>query len=372
MSRLFETTSINGIILENRFVRSATWEGMGTKDGFVTPGMIEVSEKLARGGVGLIMSGHAYISREGQAAPFQLGICSDEIIPGLADMTGRVHAAGGKIVAQLAHGGLLAPGRLTELEAVGPSPFEKKSGSEGREMTDVDIDRIVGAYAAAASRAKVAGFDGIQIHGAHGYLLNQFLSPFFNKRKDEYGGSIENRSRIVLKVLKAVREVVGHGFLVCIKMNSEDFLVDGFSVEDMIYTAKKLEENGIDAIELSGGTTLSGNNSPPRLGKSRPGEPEAYYEAAARRYKEGIKAPLILVGGIRTFETAERLVNEGVADYIALSRPLIREPGLINRWKSGDLRPAACVSDNGCFAPGAEGKGVFCVVEAREQDQREG
>jgi 2,4-dienoyl-CoA reductase-like NADH-dependent reductase (Old Yellow Enzyme family) len=138
-------------------------------------------------------------------------------------------------------------------------------------------------------------------------------------------------------------------------------------VEEMVQTAIMLEENGVDGIEMSGGTFISGKNIPSRPGKTAHGEPGVYYEDAARQYKEKVQVPLMLVGGIRTFETAERLVAEGLADYIALSRPLIREPELVIRWKSGDRRPATCISDNGCFKPAIKGRGVYCVVEAHEK-----
>jgi 2,4-dienoyl-CoA reductase-like NADH-dependent reductase (Old Yellow Enzyme family) len=234
-------------------------------------------------------------------------------------------------------------------------------------MTHHDIEAVIRAFATAASRSQTAGFDAVQIHAAHGYLLSQFLSPYFNKRKDEYGGSIENRARLAVEVVKAVRHAVGPAFPVFIKLNSEDFLPGGLVVEEMVQATIMLEENGVDGIEMSGGTFVSGKNMPSRPVKATHGEPEAYYEGAARQYKEKVQVPLMLVGGIRTLETAERLVAEGLADYISLSRPLIREPGLVNRWKSGDRGPAGCVSDNGCFKPAFEGRGVYCVVEAREK-----
>jgi 2,4-dienoyl-CoA reductase-like NADH-dependent reductase (Old Yellow Enzyme family) len=195
--------------------------------------------------------------------------------------------------------------------------------------------------------------------------VSQFLSPYFNKRRDEYGGSIENRARLAVEVVKAVRNAVGPSFPVLIKLNSEDFLPGGLMVEEMVQTAILLEGNGIDCIEMSGGTIMSKSKAPFR--KATPDEPEVYYENAAKQYKEKVHVPLMLVGGIRTFETAERLVVEGLTDYISLSRPLIREPELINRWKSGDRRPAACISDNGCFKPVMGGRGVYCVVEAHEK-----
>jgi 2,4-dienoyl-CoA reductase-like NADH-dependent reductase (Old Yellow Enzyme family) len=283
-------------------------------------------------------------------------------------MTQSVHALGGKIAIQLAHAGIHASYPLSGIEPIGPSVLQSGSEPVGREMTRHDIEAVIRSFAAAAVRSQAVGFDAVQIHGAHGYLLSQFLSPYFNKRRDEYGGSIENRARLAIEVVKAVHNAVGPGFPVLIKLNSEDFLPGGLMVEEMVETAIMLEENGIDGIEMSGGTVLSKKNMPFRQGKTTLDGPEAYYEDAARQYKEKVQVPLMLVGGIRTFETAERLVAEGLTDYIALSRPLIREPGLVIRWKSGDRRPAACISDNGCFKPAREGRGVYCVVEDRTPD----
>jgi len=369
MSRLFESTSIKNMVLANRFVRSATWEGMAADDGSVTPRLIDVQMQLARGGVGLIISGHAYVSREGQAGNWQLGAYSDVLVPGLKTMADAIHGAGGRVALQLAHAGSRAASRISGLEPMGPSIMETESGTTGREMTAKDIREVTEAFARAAARARTAGFDAVQIHAAHGYLLSQYLSPFFNKRKDDYGGGIENRARLLIEVLKAARKATGPEFPILVKINSEDFLPGGLTVADMVRTAAFLEEAGIDGIEMSGGTFLSGNNTPSRTGKPGPGNPEAYYEAAAGTYKSKISTPLMLVGGIRTVETAESLVDSGTADYISLSRPLIREPGLVNRWKSGDRRPARCVSDSGCFTPGFKGKGVFCVVEERERQR---
>lgn len=367
MSKLFETTSIKNMVLPNRFVRSATWEGLAAVDGAVTPGLIEVQACLARGGVGLIISGHAYVSREGQAGTRQLGVYSDELIPGLKAMADAVHAAGGKVALQLAHAGSRAASKLSGLPPMGPSVMETDGGPTGREMTPEDIKEVTDAFARAAARAKTAGFDAVQIHAAHGYLLSQYLSPYFNKRKDGYGGSIENRAHLPVLVLKAIRETVGAQFPILIKVNAEDFLPGGLTAEDTVRLGAILRNAGIDAVEMSGGTFLSGKNNPSRIGKPGPGEPEAYYEAQARTFKSKVPVPLMLVGGIRTMETAQRLVDSETTDYIALSRPFIREADLVNRWKSGDRSPARCVSDGGCFTPGFEGKGVYCVVEEREQ-----
>jgi len=367
MGNLFEKTRINGMSLANRFVRSATWEGMAAGDGSCTPKLIELIRRLAEGGVGLIITGLAFVTREGQAAPWQMGAAGDEYLAGLKEMADAVHNAGGKIALQIAHGGCYSATQLTGREAIAPSANDSEAFPSCREMTVAEIATIVAAFADSALLAKRAGFDAVQIHGAHGYLLSQFLSPFFNKRKDSYGGSIENRSRIVLETVKSVRKAVGVDYPVMIKINSEDFVDNGLSVDEMLYVAEQLEREGIDAIEMSGGTVYaSGAFSAIRMGAINTPEKEVYYRQAAARYKERINVPLMLVGGIRSFEVAEKLAREGLSDYVSLSRPLIREPALINRWKSGDLRKATCISDNACFGPAIKGEGLYCV---REQDK---
>jgi 2,4-dienoyl-CoA reductase-like NADH-dependent reductase (Old Yellow Enzyme family) len=265
---------------------------------------------------------------------------------------------------QISHAGCFASAKLSSCDPIGPSPVESKDGVVGRAMTLTDIERVKNNLALAAVRARIAGFDGVQIHGAHGYLVSQFLSPFFNKRRDEYGGSLENRARFAVQVLSAIRHAVGDGFPVLIKVNSDDYLPGGLTQEHMLQTSSMFVTAGYDAIEMSGGTMLSGKKVGCRPGKQDPGEPEAYYETIARLYKEKIATPLMLVGGIRTLETAERLVKEKVADYIALCRPFIREPGPINRWKSGDRMASGCISDNGCAWRAFDGE-MRCVVEAR-------
>jgi 2,4-dienoyl-CoA reductase-like NADH-dependent reductase (Old Yellow Enzyme family) len=366
MSKLFESSEINGMKLANRFVRSATWEGMAADDGACTPKLIELMAGLARGGVGLIISGHTYVSPEGQAGPWQLGVYKDELVSGLTEMAQAVHANGGKIVLQLAHAGYFANAKLTGQTPLAPSNVEGFAKGPRHEMNTDDIKGIVKAYGAAAGRAQTAGFDGVQIHSAHGYLLSQFLSPAFNQRQDEYGGDIRNRARALIEVLQEIRQTVGKAYPVLAKMNCQDFFENGLPPEDSRQAGKMLVENGIDAIELSGGVLIGGKMSPSRMGiKSE--EKEAYFQNEARAFKAEVNVPLILVGGNRSFQVAERMVNDGVADYISLCRPLIREPGLINRWKSGDLSKAACVSDNMCFEPARKGEGIYCLTEEREK-----
>lgn len=364
MSRLFDPTTINTLSLANRFVRSATWEGMAETDGACSPGLVDLMVQLAQGGVGLIITGHAYVSREGQAGPWQMGIHSDGMLQGLSRMTDAVHRAGGKIVAQLAHAGCYALSQVTQMEAVGPSGVTREGTHNCRVLSREEIGRICDAFGTAAFRAKSAGFDGVQIHAAHGYLLSEFLSPFFNSRDDAYGGCLENRARIVREVLQRIRSAVGKDYPVFVKLNSEDFVEGGLSVDEMLSVAAMLEEGGIDAVELSGGTIYaSGDYSSIRAGDPAAPEQEVYYRSAASRFKEKIGVPLMLVGGIRSFEVAEDLVDAGIADYISLCRPLIREPALVARWRSGDSRRAACLSENACFGPLLRGEGLSCVLD---------
>lgn len=370
MSNLFEVSRINNLELSNRFVRSATWEGMATADGAVTSKLIETMTRLAKGGVGLIISSHAYIRPEGQASPFQLGIYKDELIQELQKMTTAVHDHGGKILLQLSHAGNFAAKQLIGQPPLVVSNVEGLSSSSRQEITLQGIREIVSAFADAAQRAKSAGFDGVQIHSAHGYFLSQFLSPAFNRRQDEYGGEVRNRARIHLEIYEAIRKVVGKDFPVLIKMNGRDFREDGLTLEDSLQVGKMLAHAGLDAIELSGGFITGGKLSPSRSGIDSE-EKEAYFQEDARAMKKETGIPLILVGGVRSFEVAEKLVRDGVADYISMSRPLIREPDLIHRWKMGDHRRSACRSDNLCFKPGLDGEGVYCVAERREKNRDE-
>lgn len=307
---------------------------------------------------------------EGKAGPWQLGVYDDDLIPGLTEMASAVHKEGGKIVLQLAHAGCQAARGLTGQEALGPSVMTGKEGPINREMTREDIGKVVEAFGNGAARAEKAGFDGVQIHAAHGYLLSQFISPFFNKRKDEYGGTLENRIRIILEVFRAIKARVRSDYPVMIKVNSQDFVDGGLSGDEAITIAAILAESGIDAVELSGGTSYSGKLIPVRPGKLDSRDEEVYYRKEAEKYKKSVSVPLMLVGGIRSFEVAERLVEDGTTDYISLCRPLIREPHLVNRWKSGDLRKASCLSDNQCFRPGMAGEGIYCVVEKKEKQKR--
>jgi len=366
MTTLFTPSEINGMTISNRFVRSATWSGMATDDGASTPQLVDLMSDLAKGGVGLIITGHAYVQQDGQAGPWQLGIYKDELIPGLKTIAHAVHESGGKIILQLAHAGFYAQSALTRQTPPAPSNIDGLSKKPRKEMRIRDINEVVNSFGEAARRAKNAGFDGVQIHSAHGYLLSQFLSPFFNRRTDEYGGKIQNRAKILLEALETIRNVVGWDYPILVKLNSQDFIENGLKLEDSIRVGTMLSEGGIDGIELSGGLLTSSKFSPSRRGITSKNK-EAYFRSEAQSFKEAINVPLILVGGIRSYNVANQLIDGGVADYISMSRPFIREPDLINRWKAGDLRKAACISVNKCFSPAMAGEGIYCVTEKKEK-----
>jgi 2,4-dienoyl-CoA reductase-like NADH-dependent reductase (Old Yellow Enzyme family) len=370
MTRLFEQTSINGMALTNRFVRSATWEGLADKDGSVTPRLVDMMVELVRGEVGLIITGGASVSPEGGSGHGQLSVCEDRFLPGLKKMVEAVHGAGGKICLQIVHGGILANPEVTGLEPLCPSPRESENQPACRPMNREDIAEVITAFARAALRAKQTGFDSIQIHAGHGCLLSEFLSPAINKRADEYGGTIENRGRLLIDVVRRVREATGTKYPILVKINAEDYVENGMTKEEAVRVSRMLEKASVDAIEFSGGTMAS----PEALIPSRPGvlktpEDEVYYREAAGLYKQKVSVPLMLVGGIRSYQVADELIESGTADYIALSRPLICEPGLVKRWREGDLSKAECVSDNACFGPAIEGRGLYCITMEKKRSK---
>lgn len=366
MSILFERTRIRGMEVSNRFVRSATWEGMATEDGACTPQLSEMMRELAKGRVGLIITGHSYVREDGRAGQRQMGIYKDDFIEDLREMTRAVHEEDGKIVLQLSHaGGFAIP--LTGTLPIGPSQVEIPGKPLCREMSVDDIHEIAMTFGKAAWRAVQAGFDGVQLHAAHGYLFSQFLSPYFNKRADAYGGTVKHRAAAFVEAICHVRDAVGKNFPILVKMNSSDYLEGGLTLEDSVGAARLYEEAGIDAVEVSGGTTISGRFSPSRKGITS-AEKEAYFRDGSKALKKVLHIPVILVGGLRSFPVAQEIVEQGIADYISMSRPFIREPHLIERWEKGDRRRAACISDSRCFGPAITGEGIYCVVERKGEN----
>jgi 2,4-dienoyl-CoA reductase-like NADH-dependent reductase (Old Yellow Enzyme family) len=340
MNTLFESSSINTMSLANRFIRSATWAGMADNEGKCTSRLIDLMSKLAKGGVGLIITGHTYVHQNGRHSPWQLGIDRDELITSLKSMTRAVHDHGGKIAVQLGYGGAYL------------------SKSRVRSMSISDIQELVEAYGQAAIRAKKADFDAVQIFAAHGFFLSQLLCPRYNDRTDIYGGDIQNRARLLLEILEAIRQAVGPDYPVLVKLNAQDFVENGLSLEDAIQVGVLLEKNGIDAIELSGG--LLNNPNVLRTHISSEAD-EAYLQNEARAFKAKINIPLILVGGIRSYNMAVKLIEYGVAGYISMCRPFICEPDLVNRWHSGNFAKAACISCNNCVEQVKAGHGISCI-----------
>jgi 2,4-dienoyl-CoA reductase-like NADH-dependent reductase (Old Yellow Enzyme family) len=360
---LFDNTRIGNITLNNRFVRSATWEGMCDDDGKVTQKLVAYYRGLVMGGTGLITSGYSYVRADGKQLPGKMGICHDSHLPGLQHLTEAVHQEGGVIFCQLVHAGGQTSSKVIGCQPLAPSATDFAGYQEPpKEMSPADIRAIVAAFAGAAARARHAGFDGVQLHGAHGYLINQFLSPLCNQRRDAYGGTLEKRMMFLEEVFAAVRAAVGSDYPVTIKLTAADHLPGGLQPQDGVAIAKRLEELGIDAIEVSSGSSASGVKSPVRQKIDGP-EKEAYNAELSRMIKQAVTVPVIVVGGLRSCGVMQKLLWEGDADLFALSRPLIREPGLPDIWRRDDGYTATCISCNGCFGPGLKGEGIHCIVD---------
>ena len=360
MSMLFEASSIAGLELKNRLVRSATAEKMCDEDGRPEQAMIDLYTELAQGGVGLTITGHAFVHESGKAHPTMMGVHRDDLIPSLQALSEVVHQEGGKVVMQINHAG-----RQTSQETIGrtpvaPSPVPRAKGApRPHELTEAEIRELITAFGRAAGRAKEAGFDGVQLHGAHGYLINQFCSPASNWRRDRWGGSGARRVRFLEEAAAAVRDEVGGDYPLLIKLGIQDFVRDGLSLDEGVEIVRQLADWGIDAVEISCGMGTTSS----RKDILRP-EDEAYFLPQARRAREVTDLPIILVGGMRSLAVMESILEEGTADFISMARPLIREPDLPNQWREGRTEPAACISCNSCW-PGPGEYGIACRAPDR-------
>ncbi|MHA1267058.1 MAG: oxidoreductase [Candidatus Helarchaeota archaeon] len=367
--KMFSPHKIGGLQVKNRFVRSATWEGLADDTGAITEELIELYRTLAKNEIGLITTGFMYVMKNGKAMYRQIGIDRDDLMPGLRKLVKEVKEYDALFFAQLAHGGRQVMDRATKkLGLIAPSPIADATiGIQPREMTQQDIVECVESFITAAQRAYDAGFDGIQLHIAHGYLLSLFLSPYANRRTDEYGGSIENRYRIIHEIIIGIREVVE--FPITAKLNIADFVggAPQLTVEESKQFAKLLAKDGIAAIETSGGiheSALIGNFTASRTNIKRL-EDEAYFLQEATIIKQEIgDIPVILVGGLRSKEKIEEVLQ--IIDFIALARPFIREPDLITKWLSGHSTKAECISCNRCLFE-QKRRGLRCVYLERLQ-----
>ena len=348
MSIMFEPIEINGMKVPNRFVRSATNDRCAEVTGDVTDLLVSIYEALAAGGIGMIITGHACVKWNGKLAPTMLGVDEDRLIPGLKRIVEPAHRYGSKIVLQINHaGGQTTSSTIGETPVAPSAVYNPITKEIPNALSPEEIEDLLDAYAAAAGRAVEAGFDGVQIHCAHGYLGSQFISPYTNTRDDQWGGSLENRMRFPLEAYSRMRKTVGDTYPLLIKLNSEDFIGGGLTIEQSVQIAQALSDRGIDAIEISGGMaeTVSHFIKPNILEE----QDEAYFLTNARRFKEVINVPLILVGGLRSPGLMEKLLEKGETEMVSLSRPFIREPDLVNRWKQGDRKKADCISCGGCI-----------------------
>ncbi|MBE0635389.1 NADH:flavin oxidoreductase [Candidatus Bipolaricaulota bacterium] len=354
---LFDGTQIGTLELKNRIVRSATAEMMADDIGVPLPQLIDTYRELARGGVGLIITGHMFVHPSGKAHPSMTGICSDDHILGLKRLADAVHAEGGAIAAQINHGGRQVRGSLVD-DPIAPSAHEAPPPrASAREMTMDEIEILIDAYAQAARRAKEAGFDAVQIHAAHGYLVSQFLSPIANGRFDGWGGTFEKRTRFFRRIIAAVREQVGCDFPVFAKLGIRDESEDGLSLDDGVAIVSELRDWGLDAVEISGGLAETGTFN--IVGDIGPGENEATFRPWAQAASKATELPIILVGGMRSLDVMEDVLQSGDAQLISMCRPLICEPDLPRRLQQGIQTAASCVSKNRCW-PGKGEIGISC------------
>ena len=340
MSDIFEPYMIRDMLARNRFMRSATTSAYSDENGIVNDTIIKHYEKMSKGECGLIIKGHLYIMDSGKAHDGMAGISNDAHIPMLKKLTDAVHKHDGHIVAQINHAGVThAPNR------VGPSEYSEDEWT-ARAFTEDEIQAIIEGFGDAAERAMQASFDGVQIHGAHGYLINQFLSKLVNKRDDKWGGSLENRMRLLMEVYDEVRGRVGNA-PVLVKMNSDDFSLDGFTIDESVIVAKAIAAKGIDLIEVSGGGR--GRRTDFRERAKNPDYPELDFGGHALKLREATKpTPMGLVHGFTRLETMEKVVEADLTDMVSMSRPFIREPDLVQRLKKGV--EATCIRCDACRA----------------------
>ncbi len=343
----FSPIAIRNLELPNRFVRAACGERRADRDGVVGHEMLTYIDTLARGGCGLIILGHGYIRRDGRLTDNETGLDRDEQVVRLRLVAQQAQRSGIKIALQISHGGPQCRPSVIETTPLSPSGVEiKKTKVMPRALDAEEIEALIGDFASAAGRVQEAGFDAVQIHAAHGYLITRFLSPSTNLREDEWGGTPEKRRRFLIAVMEAVQERVGSDFPILIKMNLDDCIPNGIPLKEAIETARIISEMGGAAIEVSGGMVDSDKGAARR--DITPGDQEAYFRHLTRSVKKSVDCPVILVGGLKSIEVIREIIECGDADLVALGRPLIREPHLPLEWLDGRQGPADCISCNRC------------------------
>ena len=345
-SQLWQPFRIGRMELKNRIVMPPMGTKHASKEGYVTSHVKDYFEARAEGGCGLIIVEATLVDPAGRAYENLLEITDDKFIPGLGELVAVIHRHGAKAAIQLQHCGRLAKSKLCGRQPVAPSPIAAPGGEMPRELTADEIKKIVNAFAAAAGRAKRAGFDAVEIHGAHGYLIDQFLSPASNKRKDDYGGRVRNRSRLLVETIRAVKEIVGKDYPVWCRINAAEIGTEGgITLEDSKETARLAEEAGSDAIHVSA-------HGPKAQQHQQTLKPVAgVFADFGRAIKEIVKVPVILVGRI-TPEAGEMIVSQGKADLVAIGKALFTDPEIANKVAEGrveDIKPCilcmACRDD---------------------------
>jgi len=380
MAKLFEYSTIAGMTLKNRVIRSATHEGLGNKDGRPMTDLTDLYLKLARGGVGAIITGYAAVKGNGRTMLNMRMFDRDELIDDYKKINIQLDELGVPIINQIAHGG-----GQTSKQVIGEQPAAPTKrkyplfSSTARELTDNEIEEIINNFVLAVERSKKAGFSGVQLHAAHGYLLNQFLSPHLNMRSDRWGGNFENRFRILSEIIRRSREMVGD-YPILAKISAYDGDKNGIRIDEGIKIAESLQRSGYDAIEVSCGGSEDGFNSTrvPKvpinavlelvpwlrsLSKTQKtlmrimgpfvikhNFPLNNYNVdAAAHIKGNVDIPVIVVGGIRRLKDMENIISEKKADYVSMCRPFIIEPGIVNKFKSGTQDESKCINCGFCL-----------------------
>jgi len=329
MKKLFEEVRLGRLRLKNRLVRSATWEALADGEGRLTRPLLDGCAAVARGGAGCFVAGFTSVSD------------LDPGFGGMARLSGAAHVPGFRRLAEICHAeGCAALVQLALSECVLERAGVAGRGMEPGDLGEADLQAVAELFAAAAGRACEAGLDGVQIHAAHGFFLSRFISPAWNRRTDAFGGSPENRGRLLASIVRAVRREAP-SLHVSMKINCSDFMPGGLEPADSLAICRLCAESGLESVEVSGaGTSVPG---------IRAGRDEAYFKDFALVLAEQVDIPVILVGGHRSPVCMEAALNEGNIAFLSLSRPLIREPDLPRRWQAGDAAPAACISCNACY-----------------------
>ena len=369
LDTLFSPEKIGKVEIKNRIVRSATYTRSATDDGYVTDHLIKYYTDLAEGGTGLIITGIVSIDEVGKAGRGQACLFDDSYIEGQKKLVDAVHEYSEvKIAPQLSHAG--RQGRIL----VAPSPVLFQVNKKmPKELTNEEIYEVIKNFVNAGRRAYESGYDMIQLNAGHGWLLCNFLSPYTNKRNDEFGGDLQNRTKILVDIYNGIADAVGKDFPIMAKLQTQDFVEGGLTLEEGKQITKILVDTGYAAIEPSGGSgdtmMTPGKNYPSIIVKSE--EDENYFLPTVNELKPIMKnCKIILMGGVRNLFTAEELLRENKADFIAISRPLICEPDLPNKWKSGDFSPPLCNSCNSCYMSILSGS-VKCTIKRKLIRQRQ-